>query len=337
MTMKKWSDLIFFMLPWMFLHACEEGDEFSGKHVYSGINHIELSLLQEVDAIISEYTSQYRYISLGIIVEGQPALVRCYGENRLGKNDTYASVSKPLTSMITLQLLEEGLIRSLNDPIGAYCSKYREVLPDAYPDVPITFTHLLSHRSGIPHHEKIWNDGKLDLEFEPGSRMLYSTRGYGVLGDVISTIGGRSFNRMVKDYIGAPAGAPSISCPLPFFEAPGGLIHSTITDMALFASALLNGVFVDDSLLYDCAWIPLGSDNSGDMGLGWYITNQGTEELAVYHAGSNGNPRAFIVLKPHKKMGVVMLGKSNAAEGQAYFPDVARKIILLLNPLEGVE
>jgi len=229
------------------------------------------------------------------------------------------------------------LIRSLDDPVGAYCSKYREVLPDAYPDVPITFAHLLSHTSGIPHHERIWKDGKLELAFEPGTQMLYSTRGYGVLGDVISSIGGRSFNRMVKEYIGSPAGAPSISCPLPFFEAPGGLIQSTITDMALFASGVINGVLVDDSLLYEHAWVPLGSDQHGEMGLGWYLTHPGTEELGVYHAGSNGKPRAFIALKPHKRLGVVIMGKSGEADGQAFLPEIARRMILLLDPLEGKE
>ena len=325
--------LVLFILPGMLLYACEDGEELTGKHVYTGINRLDETLLQEVDEILTEYLTHYRYISMGIVMEGEPVLIRCYGENRLGKSDPYASVSKPVTSMITLRLLEAGLIRSLDDPVGDYCSKYRDVLPEAYPDVPITFTHLLSHTSGIPHHERIWKDGKLDLAFEPGTQMMYSTRGYGVLGEVISMIGGSSFNRMVKETIGNPAGAPSLSCPFPFFEAPGGLVQSTITDMALFASGILNGVFVGDSLLYDLAWIPLGSDGYGQMGLGWYITNPDSSELGVYHAGSNGKPRAFIAMKPYHHMAVVMMGKSEEADGPAYLPEITRRLILLLDQL----
>jgi len=328
-------NLIFLLLPGLILHACDNLEDDTVAHIYTGINRMEQAILDEVDAVLTDYLPHYRYISLGIILDGEPSLIRCYGENRLGKSDPYASVSKPVTSMITMQLVEEGLIRSLDDPVGDYCSKYKGVLPDAYREVPITFTHLLSHRSGIPHHEKIWKDGKLDLRFEPGTEMLYSTRGYGVLGDIISQIGGRSFNRLVKDYIGSPIGSSSISCPLPFFEAPGGLIQSTITDMALFASGILNAAFLDDSMLYDHAWIPMGSDRSGIMGLGWYLANPDTEELAAYHAGSNGKPRAFIVLKPLKGMGLVMMSRGEKADEPQLLPEIARSILPLLEGLEA--
>ncbi len=307
--------------------SCGDNDLFGPDHVYTGINLLDAPMLEYIDGAVTGYGEGFDYISLGIVMDGQTVLVRCYGEDRRSKSDEYASVSKPVTAVITLQLWEQGLIRSLDDPIGYYCSKYRDVLPDAYPDVPVTFRHLLSHRSGIPHHERIWSDGKLDLRFEPGSRMLYSTRGYGVLGDVISMIGGRSFGKMVRDYIGTPLGASSIRCPLPFFEAPGGLIQSNISDMALFATGLLNGSYLSDTVLYRHAWVPAGSDESGEMGLGWYIAHPGMENMAVYHAGSNGRPRAFLVLKPQKRSAVVLLGKCTDAGHPQQLPELARRIM----------
>jgi CubicO group peptidase (beta-lactamase class C family) len=313
------------------LTGCEKDEAFTPGNTYTGINLLDTVLAEQVDKILSEYGAQYRYISLGIIQEGKPVLIRCYGQNRLGREDEYASVTKPVTAMITLNLLEKGLIRSLDDPIGLYCSKYRDVLPDAYPDVPITFTHLMSHQSGIPHHDRIWKDGKLNLAFEPGTQMMYSTRGYGVLGDVISMIGGKSFNQLVRETIGEPVSAHSISCPLPFFEAPGGLVQSTISDMARFACGVINGAYVSDSLLFQRVWVPLGSDASGEMGLGWYVARYGTRDLAVYHAGSNGKPRAFMVLKPLKGMGVVLLGEREQSDGSQLFPEIATRLVTLLD------
>jgi len=322
------------MLSGLFQQACGEDDLFVPGNIFTGLNQMDERSLEEVDQILNLYQEEYTYISLGIILEGKPVLIRCYGEDRRGKAEEYASVSKPVTSTITLCLLEKGLISSLDDPIGYYCSKYRNVLPDSYPDVEVTFKHLLAHRSGIPHHDRIWKDGKLDLQFEPGSEMLYSTRGYGVLGDVISMIGGCSYNHLVKRYIGDPVGATSIRCPLPFFEAPGGLVQSTITDLAMFAAGVMNGVYVSDSLLRQTVWIPYGEDGSGTMSLGWYILHPGSSDMAVYHAGSNGRPRAFIVLRPGQKRGVVLLGKRTDSNGSQLFPELARQVMGVVDQLE---
>ena len=42
---------------------------------------------------------------------------------------SYASVSKPVTAMIVLQLLQEGKILSLDDDIGVYHSRYKNAVP----------------------------------------------------------------------------------------------------------------------------------------------------------------------------------------------------------------
>jgi hypothetical protein len=72
----------------------------------------------------------------------------------------------------------------------AYSGKYRDAMPDEYMDTPVTLRHLLSHTSGIPHHDQIWKSGKFNLQFRPGSQTLYSTRGYGILGKVLCEITG---------------------------------------------------------------------------------------------------------------------------------------------------
>ena len=47
-------------------------------------------------------------------------LTKTFGKNRLQKTDVYASVSKPVTAMIVMQLLEAGDFENVLDDIARY-------------------------------------------------------------------------------------------------------------------------------------------------------------------------------------------------------------------------
>jgi len=226
------------------------------------------------------------------------------------------------------------LISCVDDSIAMYSDKYKGVMPDIYAHSPLTFRHLLAHQSGLPHHDRIWEDGKLVLEFEPGTSTLYSTKAYGVLGDILCELAGMNYNSLVNTYIGEPIGAGSFTAPSYLFEAPGGLVSSTISDMALFASGILDDVYVTRALKMDLQWVPHTSDQIADIGLGWYLTNLGTDSLAVFHAGSNGKPRAFIALRPDQHLGVVLLGKNHSSQGSQRFYELASELMRKLVEFE---
>lgn len=320
--------IIYFLVTSTFLWGCNNQEEkWEETEQYTAVNFLSEVQSKEIDQVVLNYLDDYEYISIGLIGLKGALLTRSYGSDRIGKTDVYASVSKPVTSVIFFQMLQRGLIASVNDPIGNYSKKYRDVMPDQYRDNPITFEHLLSHQSGIPHHERIWSKGKFQLQFEPGTATMYSTRGYGVLGDVLCEIAGMNYNQLVRDYIGQPVKAASFHTPSFLFEAPGGLVSSTITDMALFANGVLGDTYVSDSLKLNVQWVPASEDRLGEIGLGWYLANYGTDSLAVYHAGSNGRPRAFIALRPEQHLGVVILGKHHSPDGNQMFYQLARDLI----------
>ena len=200
-------------------------------------------------------------------------------------------------------------------------------MPDQFKDTPLTFRHLLSHQGGVSHHDRIWKDGKLDLQFRPGTDVMYSTRGFGIIGEIMSEMTGLSYNRLVKKYIGEPAGANSFSVPNFLFKAPGGLVYSTISDMALFACGIMNQTYVSDSLMMNQIWVPWADH---EIGLGWYVMNYGTDSLSVFHAGSNGTPRAFLAIRPVQKLGVALLGKHMSSDGDQRFYSLARELMLRL-------
>lgn len=313
------------------LSACEKTyDPDEPVEIFTGISDLSTEKTDALDRIVSQYMPHYRYISLGIIRDGVVVLTQSFRDDRLGNADVYASVTKPVTACICMMMLDEGLIGDINDPISQYSKKYADVIPEKYAGSEITFQHLLAHESGIPHHEKIWDGGDLDLAFRPGDGFLYSTRGYGVLGEVLSEISDKSYGDLLEEYIQDPIQATTFSAPGWLFEAPGGLVSSSIEDMASFANGLMEGAYIDSVMRFDLVWKIWAQDRGQPVGLGWYLHNCGTDSLSVYHAGSNGRPRAFIALRPSQKTGLVLQGKNVSPDGDQLFYGLARELMLVL-------
>jgi CubicO group peptidase (beta-lactamase class C family) len=138
-----------------------------------------------------------------------------------------ASMTKAVTSVAVMQLIEEGKLR-LDDPVGKYVPKFKDpqVLSKFNPadasyetrpaKRPITIRHLLTHTSGIGYtfssqtlsaiQQKTKKaDYDLPLLFDPGESWAYgaSTR---VLGDVIVAITGQKLDEYLQAKILGPLG-----------------------------------------------------------------------------------------------------------------------------------
>jgi CubicO group peptidase (beta-lactamase class C family) len=217
-----------------------------------------------------------------------------------------------------MQLLKKGIVKSLDDPISGYSEKYRNVMPKEYANEKITFRHLLTHHSGIPHiNKELWVKGKLNLLFKPGTKYEYSTNGYSVLGEVMEEMTGEKFSNLVKKYIGEPIQANSFWAE-ETFRAPAARIHSTTRDFARFAEAIINNKYLSEREFDD---ILIGK--GGYESLGWGGNKAGTDDLVIGHSGSNGKPRAHILIKPKKKLGIVLMGETKTAKSDIWFLDLA--------------
>ena len=62
-----------------------------------------------------------------------------------------ASISKPLTAVLALQLVDQGKVE-LDAPINRYLTRWRLPENDFTREVPVTLRHLLSHRAGTTVH-----------------------------------------------------------------------------------------------------------------------------------------------------------------------------------------
>ncbi|MDH3493754.1 MAG: beta-lactamase family protein [Acidobacteriota bacterium] len=123
-----------------------------------------------------------------------------------------ASINKPMTSVVLLRLIEAGKI--------GFGDKLSKFIPDFPKGDKITIEMIAQHRSGIPHRvipaeeqakrytpaEFIEIVKKAELEFEPGTKDLYSSAGYAVLARVLEIVSGRPFDSLLEEYVFTPAG-----------------------------------------------------------------------------------------------------------------------------------
>jgi CubicO group peptidase (beta-lactamase class C family) len=122
-----------------------------------------------------------------------------------------ASFTKVAFSYLVMQLVDEGRIE-LDKPVSQY-------LPKPLPDYPryadlsgdsrylrITAAMLLSHTSGFPNFRFLNPGGKLNINFEPGTRYAYSGEGIELLQFVVETITGRPLEDLMRERVFEPLG-----------------------------------------------------------------------------------------------------------------------------------
>jgi CubicO group peptidase (beta-lactamase class C family) len=199
-----------------------------------------LSLERRVDAAFAPHV---RDDSPGAIVaiakDGEILLCRSYGlanvEHRVpitpATRFRVASVTKQFTVTAALMLVAEGRL-SLDEPPHVY-------LP-GLPPLAVTLDQMMRNTSGLPDFLELLRLGGhgLDrpcqagdlfaaicrnrhLNFEPGSRFLYSNTNFLLLGLIIERLTGRALGEVLSERIFAPLGMtrtllmPSLATPVP--------------------------------------------------------------------------------------------------------------------------
>jgi methyl acetate hydrolase len=137
-----------------------------------------------------------------------------------------ASMTKPITSVALMQLVEQGRI-GLDDPASKYLPELAELkvfesfdaTTGAYKvrpaSRPATVRHFLTHTSGLayPFTSAIWRDFKPragetypfggPLLFDPGERWHYSTS-TDVCGKLVEAVSGKKLEDYFREHIFAP-------------------------------------------------------------------------------------------------------------------------------------
>lgn len=248
-----------------------------------------------IDAFVGEQVRRHGIPGLALaVVEGEQIVhLGGYGKaDQRGRPVTpqtpfvLASVSKPLTALAVMQLVEAGKV-DLDAPVQRYIPEFRVADPVA--SQQITVRHLLQHTSGLPEAgcqsnrfgAKSLTDfvaalQTVALDAPVGARHFYCSGNYNILGVIIERVSGQSYADYMQQHLFAPLamrhsftdeqaaqqaglaqgyhwlfGIPTPThYPYDAVQMPSGFLIASAEDMAHFVLAQLNeGRFGDTAVL----------------------------------------------------------------------------------------
>ena len=318
------------------------------------------SIPGKIDDLVQKYVELEQFNGSILVAQGDGVILKKgYGmanfewsiPNTPDTRFRLGSVTKQFTSMLIMQLVEEGKL-SLDDKLADRLPYYRKETGSK-----VTIHQLLNHTSGIPSYTDIPNfmrdRSRLplplrelvtthcsgDLGFEPGSKFAYNNSGYVILGAVIEHITGKTYELVLKERILDPAGMKATgydhSEPLISRRAAGyqngldgvrnsdfldmslphaaGALYSTVEDLHLWDQALYG-----TKLLSEADKKKLFTPGLSNYAYGWIVRKapvgrDKAERTVIQHGGGINGFNTLIVRIPEDRTLVVLLNNTGGA------------------------
>lgn len=288
--------------------------------VFTSSVHASEALFERVNSMVRAELKEQELvgIAVGVIMDGRVVHTAGFGwedrEARIPVTDAtmfrWASISKPVTAVVAMQLAREGKL-----DLDADVRRYVPEFPD--PGHVITSRQLLGHQGGIVHYRNgpvvptrreydspnpyasailaLDTFNRSPLVNEPGTAYAYTTHGYMLLGAVVERAGGDTYWNLVQQRITRPLGLTTLQPDYQWEEIPhravgyrrrgGRIVTSTNTDVSW---KLAGGGFI--STIHDLAGFGAGmlGDQILDADLKEQMwTRQSTRDgkLTVYGLG----------------------------------------------------
>lgn len=266
------------------------------------------------------------------------------------------SVSKSVISALVGIAIDEGHIRSLDQPIADYFGARLARDADA-PKKAITIEHLLTMQSGLETTSNRnygawvlspdWVEFALrqPLETRPGTRMTYSTGNTHLLSAILTQATGRDTLTYARDVLARPLGFHLAAWP----KGPTGIyfggndMELTPRQMLAFGELYLNGGRANGRQIVPESWVEASlvpraeSTREQDRyyGYGWWIRDSAGVETP-YAWGYGGQ---FIILAPELDTVVVATSASTPDSSRRDHRRVLHDMIesLIVAPLAAAE
>ena len=268
-----------------------------------------------------------------------------------------ASVSKPVFASVVMALVDQGKL-TLDDPVEKYLPEFKDmkVKGGKSPIHQMTIRHLLSHTAGFwgnkrisaekldlirnfqrPLGEAVSRMATYELEYQPGTKFVYSGSGFCVAGRVAEVVLNQSLEQIAQEVLFRPLGLsrttylpskeiretvptaysrqsggvlerqPSRTGGELRFILPGGSLFTTLDELATFgAMHLEDGMCHEKQILSKKSIDEMRRFQSRQTatrryGLGWFcddIVDQGLADR-VYHGGAMG---AYLVVDRNREL-----------------------------------
>ncbi len=254
------------------------------------------------------------------------------------------SITKEFTAAAVLLLHEDGKVVSLTDPIG----KYVRDLPESWR--PATIHQLLTHTSGVPIYtasrdlkqverldtrptellKLVWDT---PLMYAHGTKLSYNNSGYILLGLLIESVCGVSYERFLQDRIFNPLGMKDSGSDATqlivareargytrvggqlqkagFVDASSawsaGELYSTVADLTRWSEAMANGKLLGaDSTERMYHLYPEATIQGLHYGYG-AVLGERFEHKLQYHGGGIGGFNSVLQRYPEVNMVLAVL------------------------------
>ncbi|WP_262249496.1 serine hydrolase domain-containing protein [Parapedobacter soli] len=298
-------------------------------------------------------------LAIGVVYDGKTSSYY-YGETEKGNKQLpdentlfeIGSITKTFTATLLAYLAQTQQL-DIDAPITNY-------LPDSVAANPelqrITLKQLANHTSGLPRmpanidataatHPLDPYNGYTQADLysflvsykattPPDSIYIYSNLGFGLLGDILSTIYDKPYNEMVREIICEPLGLNNTTefpspdsqyvakvynkdgqeTPLWTFDAfaAHGSLKSSVKDLLTYAKAHFKMPETDlEHALAQTRQFTYFNPPDTDIGLAWHMNLMG-DELIYWHNGGTFGSSSYMAFSPDRKIAVVVL--SNTAE-----------------------
>lgn len=264
------------------------------------------------------------------------------------------SVTKGFTAATILELQERGRL-SVSDQLADYIPGVPEEKQN------VTLHHLLTHSAGFPDaigddYEAIEREAyvkqalQTPLQFQPGTKYMYSNVGYSLLAAVVERVTNHSFEEFLHESLLQPAGMTHTGYVKPKFaenslasgygrdgfnwgspldhpwadDGPywhlrgnGGLLTTT-KDLLKWHQVLERGKILKTSTLTQ-AFTPYVREQNGldrlfgesYYGYGWVVDKEPHGHSLLWHDGGNGYFSAYFARLPEQNLVIITAGNSS--------------------------
>ena len=333
---------------------------------------------EAIDAYVESEMEADRVPGAALAIVREDRIVHMRGFGRAGPGEgrvtpqtpfILGSMSKSFTAMACMQLVDAGKL-DLDAPVQRYLPWFSLASPEAAE--ALTVRHLLNQTSGLPRNAP-WaedNDATLEdhvralsaakLASPPGTKHLYSSPNYQVLGLIVETLSGRSFGSYVDERIFAPlemsrsfvsmenarqAGLASghrlwfgmaVPADLPYEAGrkPTAALIASAEDLAHWVIVHMNGGRWQETSVISPEGIatlhhPAAEGEGFHYAMGWRV-GPIRGEPALHHGGILPHYRGKMVILPEKDWGVVVLTNVASVLGGATSHRIANNVAGML-------
>lgn len=190
---------------------------------YSVSFSVDQNSLDGIDEFIKSEMEYWKVpgLAIAVVKDGEIIYKKAFGVRNLETQEnitentvfSIASSTKAFTSTIAGMLSDEGKL-NLDKPVIEYLPEFRLKSNEATEKA--TLRHFLSHKSGLPRHDVLWDnetttrDGmltrisNLELSAAPGEKWQYSNLNYIIVGAAISKVTKKTWEENVRERILEP-------------------------------------------------------------------------------------------------------------------------------------